>query len=123
MGVIMVIFLSWSTSVVPIDGGTTNNNENGVGCVDEVNGVEYAIGDLFASSDGCNTCVCGRNGKYACTRMVCPRKKKTGNKNGVGCLENGKEYAIGTTFASSDGCNTCACGSNGLRCTRMVCPP
>lgn len=38
-----------------------------------VNGHKYSIGDVYAASDGCNTCACIGNGEITCTTTVCPR--------------------------------------------------
>jgi len=41
-----------------------------------------------------------------------------------GCESNGKHYAQGESFPSSDGCNTCSCGERGaIQCTLAYCAP
>ncbi|MCK5809258.1 hypothetical protein KAH37_09760 [bacterium] len=38
------------------------------------------------------------------------------------CFYNGKEYNVGDTFPSDDGCNTCSCGEDlSINCTSMAC--
>ncbi|XP_078330109.1 uncharacterized protein LOC111117500 isoform X2 [Crassostrea virginica] len=40
----------------------------------------------------------------------------------AGCEYNGRRYREGERFPSSDGCNTCTCGSSGqVGCTEMAC--
>jgi hypothetical protein len=39
------------------------------GC--DYEGTAYQAGDVFAASDGCNTCTCTSNGMVACTKMAC----------------------------------------------------
>ena len=40
----------------------------------------------------------------------------------LGCEYNGRRYRVGEGFPSSDGCNTCTCGSSGrVGCTEMAC--
>ena len=45
-----------------------------------------------------------------------------GGSSGVTCLYNNVNYAAGSSFKSSDGCNTCSCSSNGqVACTLLYC--
>lgn len=38
-------------------------------------------------------------------------------------MYDGNLYAIGSSFKSTDGCNTCSCTDGGaVRCTTMACP-
>jgi len=38
------------------------------------------------------------------------------------CTVDGVEHAIGDSFPSSDGCNTCSCGEGGVvACTTRAC--
>jgi hypothetical protein len=40
------------------------------------------------------------------------------------CSYDGKSYAEGASFASTDGCNTCTCGPSGnVACTKRACQP
>nr|XP_022312348.1 four-domain proteases inhibitor-like isoform X3 [Crassostrea virginica] len=40
----------------------------------------------------------------------------------AGCEYNGRRYRVGEGFPSSDGCNTCTCGTSGqVGCTEMAC--
>lgn len=40
----------------------------------------------------------------------------------AGCAYEGQTYAVGESFPSSDGCNTCFCGENGqVGCTKRAC--
>ena len=54
--------------------------------------------------DGCNTCVCGNNGREVCTEKICPVQ---------GCRVGDMVYRPGQSFPHPDGCNTCVCHSNG----------
>jgi len=41
---------------------------------------------------------------------------------GSGCVVDGVRHAVGESFPSSDGCNTCSCSSNGqVACTLRAC--
>jgi hypothetical protein len=45
-----------------------------------------------------------------------------GGTTGGTCLYNGVTYPTGASFESTDGCNSCSCGANGLvACTLMAC--
>jgi hypothetical protein len=86
------------------------------------NGVTYAVGAAFGSTDGCNTCQCTSNG-IACTTMGC-QNGGAGAAGGAaigGCIYGGVSYANGSSFKSTDGCNSCTCSINGVACTTMAC--
>ena len=38
------------------------------------------------------------------------------------CTYDGKSYNIGSTFPSTDGCNTCSCDGVNVVCTKNICP-
>jgi hypothetical protein len=38
------------------------------------------------------------------------------------CAYSGRLYAIGESFPSDDGCNTCTCTEQGIGCTTIACP-
>jgi hypothetical protein len=42
-------------------------------------------------------------------------------KGPAGCSYDGERYAVGDSFKSSDGCNTCSCGPAGVACTKRAC--
>ena len=44
------------------------------GCVDELTGTTYKVGEMF--NDGCNDCVCMENGGFACTKKFCIKESK-----------------------------------------------
>jgi len=45
-----------------------------------------------------------------------------GGHSSRGCVVDGEEHAVGESFPSSDGCNTCSCSSNGqVACTLRAC--
>ena len=37
----------------------------------EYNKKVYKVGDIFPSTDGCNSCSCSEDGKVACTAKAC----------------------------------------------------
>lgn len=39
------------------------------------------------------------------------------------CEYNGTSYEAGSSFPSSDGCNTCSCSEGGVACTLRACAP
>jgi len=97
------------------------------------NGVTYAAGVSFRSTDGCNSCSCdATSGLVACTLMACaaggaPSTGGASSKGGASstastCVYNGVTHQAGTSFASTDGCNTCSCSTSGqVACTKMAC--
>ncbi|MCG5051737.1 MAG: hypothetical protein KA712_02145 [Myxococcales bacterium] len=94
------------------------------GCTYE--GVAYRAGDGFPASDGCNTCSCGADGLVACTLIAClGGGGGAGGKSGPsGCTSGGKVHAVGESFPSPDGCNTCSCQADGsVACTEKACLP
>jgi len=72
--------------------------ENAGGCM---------AGEEKPAGDGCNTCTCDANGKWACTDMAC-----------------GAQCQPGDTKEADDGCNTCICMNDGQwACTKKLCIP
>lgn len=95
------------------DGGATGNGQT---C--NYDGRDAAVGDVFTSSDGCNTCTCAADGAY-CTEMACA---PDGGADAGVCAYNGKVYNPGDSFPSSDGCNSCGCSEDGrVPCTKKAC--
>ena len=88
------------------------------------NGVNYAVGVGFKSTDGCNNCSCTSMG-VACTSYYCVASGGTsgaGGSTGATCLYNGSYYPVGNTIKAVDGCNTCNCAPDGsVSCTEMGC--
>ena len=39
------------------------------------------------------------------------------------CDQDGKTHAVGESFPSTDGCNTCSCTETGVACTQRACAP
>ncbi len=97
-------------------GGTT-----GVTCI--YNGVNYPTGTIPANT----CCICGSDGSVSCANNTACGNKGTGGSTGVGgstsvtCVYNNANYAVGASFKSSDGCNSCTCTSNGIACTELAC--
>ncbi|HOF78871.1 MAG TPA: hypothetical protein PLA45_00725 [Candidatus Dojkabacteria bacterium] len=77
----------------------------------EYNGWAYADGEIYDSTDGCNTCFCN-DGKTVCTEKACAAKT---------CTFEGNTYKEGESFQSSDGCNMCGCMNGEVTCTLMAC--
>ncbi len=110
-------------------GGNGNNGtggSTGVTCL--YNGVNYQVGTI---PNQCG-CICTQGGTVACDNISCVNPGTggstgvagTGGSTGVTCLYNGVNYAAGTSFKSTDGCNSCSCDSNGqVACTMMACAP
>ena len=71
------------------------------------NGVTYAVGASFKSTDGCNSCTCSTNG-VACTTMACA----AGGASSTGCDCSG--LSAGPTMICADG------SSPGLSCNRFT---
>lgn len=46
-----------------------------------------------------------------------------GDDSGGTCTYDGHVYAIGDTFPSGDGCNSCSCTDQGVACTARACAP
>lgn len=129
----------WLTRGCPTEGaggaGPGSSPPSIGGCV--YNGVSVAVGASVKSNDGCNTCYCDTAMGLACTTMACAGAggaPSTGTSTsgfagaaGSGtspttCSYNGRLYAVGISFQSADGCNTCSCTSGGLvACTLMAC--
>ncbi|XP_035894272.1 pacifastin-like protease inhibitor cvp4 [Anopheles stephensi] len=65
----------------------------------------------------CNRCRCANNGiGWFCTRRACPAREKRSSPN------TEEKCTPGTTFRSSDGCNTCFCTDTGIAaCTLKAC--
>lgn len=84
-------------------------------CVRE-DGVVFNAGDSFPSSDGCNVCSCGADGRIACTARACA-------DGGGFCVDStGVTRRSGETFPAGDHCNTCTCNIDGtIACTRIAC--
>lgn len=47
--------------------------------------------------------------------------RDSGPTDGPGCFMGGRSYAIGESFPTTDGCNTCTCLAAGLACTARAC--
>jgi hypothetical protein len=105
-----------------VGGSVSNGGAGSVSCL--YNGVNYAIGVGFKSTDGCNSCSCTSMG-VACTVMFCGGvggASAAGGSTGATCLYNGFYYPVGNTIKAVDGCNTCNCAPDGsVACTEMGC--
>jgi len=94
-------------------------------------GQAHKRGEWFPASDGCNSCSCNADGTVLCTEIACadggiPGATDGGAKDGstvFTCVDaNGKVYPTGTSFPSTDGCNTCTCDGKGMvACTTKAC--
>ncbi|XP_060607002.1 kielin/chordin-like protein [Ruditapes philippinarum] len=89
----------------------------------------YLVGDVFATLDGCNKCLCTERGMQ-CTMKACSSAGfATPSKEPIygECLYNGGWYRHQTQWLTRDGCNTCYCHSignyqGGYECTKSKCP-
>ena len=82
-------------------------------CTDLVTGRQYAEGDSFLSTDGCNKCQCRADG-IACTEKACDA--------GL-CFDSttGRVHGSGESFMAPDGCNMCVCDNRVIKCSKAVC--
>lgn len=97
--------------------------DGGSGATCEYNGKTYQTGDMFPSSDGCNTCSCNPDGAQ---RVVCSNRACV--DGGVDastetCPYMDLEYPVGEEFCAADKCNSCYCeqGTKNLVCTNRAC--
>jgi hypothetical protein len=97
---------SWDDTVS--SDGTTSSSPNGA----------YSVGDEFASPDGCNTCVCTKDG-IACTEKACQSPGDPGG--GQACTEEAKQCPDGS-YVSRTGpnCEFAAC-PGATNCNPVVC--
>ena len=109
-------------------------SDGGTGCA--YNGKTYPLGASFTCADGCNTCTCSAMGVSGTTKG-CPdastdvpttcldangKMIPCASDGGVQCVDGNKVYAVGVSFPSSDGCNTCSCTMGGMiACTQKAC--
>lgn len=60
---------------------------------------------------------------HACAAgQVC--KRDPGASSGAcvqGCIQGRDSHAVGDSFPSADGCNTCSCTESGVACTKKAC--
>lgn len=66
----VILALALVTSALVL-GGNRSCFPEPVEIVCEYDGVNYAPGDSFPATDGCNTCTCMEDGTVACTEMAC----------------------------------------------------
>jgi Pacifastin inhibitor (LCMII) len=94
----------------------------GSSAVGDLNGAVTAgqdcspVGKMAPAADGCNTCTCASDGKWACTEKAC------GGGAG-GSLDGGATICkVGETKPAGDGCNNCSCTKDGeWACTLLAC--
>ncbi len=89
------------------DNGATCNVASVAPC--EEGGRNYALGDQWPCSDGCNTCYCTEDGVES-TLVACVST----------CEYEGTTYTAGDEWTCSDGCNTCTCSEDGTVTTTDV---
>lgn len=104
-------------------------NDAGAGPVTCPNaGQAISPGTTVSATDGCNTCVCTTSGLLACTKKACPPVSTDAGPPAFdmpanACVYAGKTVASGSSFPSTDGCNTCSCAAGRVACTLKACPP
>lgn len=76
-----------------------------------------AVGQRCPAPDGCNTCVCNRDGTLSCTLLGCV------DAGPPACtFPDGRVCPVGQRCRAPDGCNTCTCSRDGtLACTEIAC--
>ena len=109
--------------------GQNTGGSPGGSSICRYNNVNYAAGDSFKSTDGCNTCSCISTGQVACTAMAC---LATGGSSGVGgstgstCTCSGPAPGAPTVqcWDGSIGGPICATNTTGT-CSWQIrsCPP
>jgi hypothetical protein len=87
------------------EGGTTNAGGTG----GTLGGTDVG-GTDFGGTSG----VGGRAGVGGTDCIDCPPRP---------CTYSGRQYTVGQSFPSDDGCNTCTCTTQGIGCTTIACPP
>lgn len=98
-------------------GGHGHGHGNDNVCI--VDGVRHRPGDTFPSSDGCNTCSCGKDGVVACTLRACVAT--CGGIQGLGCPDG--EYCDFPAEAQCGaGDQTGVCAVRPEACTREFRP-
>jgi hypothetical protein len=76
------------------------------------------VGSTSNASDGCNTCTCGSDGNWGCTKKACGGS----SGSGVGGSSGGVTCQAGATKLADDGCNNCSCTQDGQwACTLLAC--
>ncbi|XP_072014296.1 uncharacterized protein [Amphiura filiformis] len=109
--------------MVYTEGQSWNDGCNGCGCQNgqiictarycapcEYQFQQFSTGQSRPDDDGCNTCTCGTDGRWACTEIACG-----------GCRNGDMLYTEGQTW--NDGCNDCECRSGRMICTLRYCAP
>jgi hypothetical protein len=99
---------SWDDSVS--SDGTTNASPDGA----------YNVGDEFAAPDGCNSCVCTKDG-IACTNKACQSPPGGGGDDPPACTEEAKQCPDGS-YVSRTGpnCEFAPCPGD-KACDLVVC--
>jgi pacifastin inhibitor LCMII/VWC domain-containing protein len=122
LGIVGACVVACGTSTSPPSGGGGGGDGGAGSC--NVDGKTYADGQSVPSTDTCNTCSCNA-GAVSCTEKACPPGADGGGgEGGAGCDYDGKRYAVGESFPSTDGCNTCQCSATGsVGCTKKACAP
>jgi hypothetical protein len=46
----------------------------------EYRGQQHKVGETYPAEDGCNTCICGKDGQSACTAEACMVQSKCGSR-------------------------------------------
>jgi hypothetical protein len=89
-----------------------------------------ACADIYKPVCGCddktygNACDAASHGVSVVSEGECGGNGGAGSGGGDGCDYDGKHYAVGDGFPSSDGCNQCGCNPGGeVICTLKDCAP
>ncbi|HEY5957286.1 MAG TPA: hypothetical protein VIV60_12060 [Polyangiaceae bacterium] len=69
-----------TTITCAVGGASAAGGSSGITC--SYNGINYAVGNTFKASDGCNTCSCTASGLAVCTKMAC---QGAGGSTGASC--------------------------------------
>ncbi|MGE5789037.1 MAG: hypothetical protein ACM3ZE_30890, partial [Myxococcales bacterium] len=86
--------------------------EHSVGSISAMEGQACSkAGSIIKDPTSCGSCTCTSQQLWACERQGCESE----------CTYEGKEYASGTSFPATDGCNTCSCVDASVTCTKKTC--
>ena len=98
--------------LVACGGQSSRRDERGLGGEGGTTSVGGTAGTL-GGTDGGTIGVGGTVGSGGTDCIDCPPRP---------CTYAGRQYAVGESFPSDDGCNTCTCTEQGIGCTTIACP-
>jgi hypothetical protein len=84
------------------------------------NNESYGVDTTFIAEDGCNECICSKDGVAKCAEEICES-----DSDPITCAYDGVPHGVSAIFDAVDECNICTCGETGeVACTTdKVCEP